>query len=246
MMTILLFLLIVSSVIVTICLTIVFYDTSIRRVITHIDFIYVATISFSIATFIVMVIANGAVRDFTRQHYNTYVGSLDTLGVITDIVQTGENLAYFDISFDYPYPNVTDSCGMVLDTSLDRTMLYAINVDLETSVCELGHYTEDLHPPQYVGLFVFFAVLPYVWTGMLMGGKWVYATFLIGNIIDNKLATFAFQTTSGDCSICTNTSGNKDFVKLGCGHIFHTKCMQKWLVSPDSNKLCPLCRVGIV
>ena len=56
------------------------------------------------------------------------------------------------------------------------------------------------------------------------------------------------------CCICLNSSEEKDFIKIKCGHSFHSNCLKQWLISqgkvkkinPDDNLhldgSCPICR----
>jgi hypothetical protein len=48
------------------------------------------------------------------------------------------------------------------------------------------------------------------------------------------------------CSICCNSVKYTEFVRsLSCNHIYHKKCIDKWLISliKNSGKMnCPLCR----
>ena len=56
------------------------------------------------------------------------------------------------------------------------------------------------------------------------------------------------------CSICLNSSSEKEFIKIKCGHIFHKECIKQWLITqgkvrrydPTDNLhldgSCPLCR----
>ena len=48
-----------------------------------------------------------------------------------------------------------------------------------------------------------------------------------------------------ECTICANCIGNsrrKFVTKLTCGHVFHPKCINRWLVSQLT---CPNCRYKI-
>lgn len=45
---------------------------------------------------------------------------------------------------------------------------------------------------------------------------------------------------SGVCTICLENVNNSP---MECGHIFHTKCIKKWLKENDT---CPNCRVELV
>lgn len=42
-----------------------------------------------------------------------------------------------------------------------------------------------------------------------------------------------------NCSICLDTFGNKNIIKLQCNHNFHKKCIYQWF---HINITCPLCR----
>jgi hypothetical protein len=49
-----------------------------------------------------------------------------------------------------------------------------------------------------------------------------------------------------DCSICCNSVKYNEYIrKLSCNHVYHKKCIDKWLISllKKSEKMnCPLCR----
>ena len=47
---------------------------------------------------------------------------------------------------------------------------------------------------------------------------------------------------SGECSICLDDILEGAEVDLLCGHSFHTRCLQTWLLRSPT---CPLCRRGI-
>jgi len=63
---------------------------------------------------------------------------------------------------------------------------------------------------------------------------------------------YVFEPTvsNEECPICYETSG--DFVKTKCGHVFHAKCLQRWIGDEQTNdqtneqtneqKTCPYCR----
>eukprot|EP00638_Chattonella_subsalsa_P010455 CAMPEP_0117753386 /NCGR_PEP_ID=MMETSP0947-20121206/12189_1 /TAXON_ID=44440 /ORGANISM="Chattonella subsalsa, Strain CCMP2191" /LENGTH=146 /DNA_ID=CAMNT_0005572247 /DNA_START=281 /DNA_END=721 /DNA_ORIENTATION=+ len=57
---------------------------------------------------------------------------------------------------------------------------------------------------------------------------------------ETKRSSLSLKTQLGpECCICLNEyTGNQDLTKLPCQHIFHNKCIFKWLsTSPN----CPLC-----
>jgi hypothetical protein len=44
-----------------------------------------------------------------------------------------------------------------------------------------------------------------------------------------------------DCSICYEDLTNNE-VKIGCGHMFHNKCLIQWIITKNT---CPICRYNI-
>lgn len=61
--------------------------------------------------------------------------------------------------------------------------------------------------------------------------------------IDKKSNLF-----SVDCSICLSKLKNKSLLKVtSCGHMFHKKCLEKYISTIQTSgtvPLCPLCRSG--
>ncbi len=51
------------------------------------------------------------------------------------------------------------------------------------------------------------------------------------------------SNSEGDCPVCYDSMRKNNSIKLECGHVFHKKCMRKWLSS--SKRTCPLCRDNI-
>ena len=44
-----------------------------------------------------------------------------------------------------------------------------------------------------------------------------------------------------ECSICLeNFVMQEQLRKVGCGHLFHTRCIQEWFATGDTR--CPMCR----
>ena len=62
-----------------------------------------------------------------------------------------------------------------------------------------------------------------------------------------KHTDYLIETTeipkNDNCSICYNNYKKKEISKLKCNHIFHKKCISKWL---DTSHTCPLCRQSII
>lgn len=50
------------------------------------------------------------------------------------------------------------------------------------------------------------------------------------------------------CICCENVKKNEYIRELNCGHTFHKKCIDKWLISSmkeKENVSCPMCRTTI-
>lgn len=50
------------------------------------------------------------------------------------------------------------------------------------------------------------------------------------------------------CICCENVKTNEYIRELNCGHVFHKKCIDKWLLSSMKEKetvSCPICRTVI-
>ena len=59
----------------------------------------------------------------------------------------------------------------------------------------------------------------------------------LGNKL-NKYSYTLLDDNDFECSICL-VGSNTNLIKLTCDHVFHKKCMVKWL---EIGKACPLCR----
>ncbi len=49
-------------------------------------------------------------------------------------------------------------------------------------------------------------------------------------------------SNSVQCGICLETTQSSRDCRLGCGHIYHSNCICKWIIRKNE---CPLCRVVI-
>ena len=45
-----------------------------------------------------------------------------------------------------------------------------------------------------------------------------------------------------DCSICCSDMFDKTVLYTPCGHVFHNKCLKKWLETMKNPVTCPCCR----
>lgn len=46
-----------------------------------------------------------------------------------------------------------------------------------------------------------------------------------------------------ECVICFYPLGNEAIAQVDCGHIYHHKCIKKWL-KVGKTKKCPMCNTG--
>ena len=64
-----------------------------------------------------------------------------------------------------------------------------------------------------------------------------------------KIKFEEFVDDKNICTICLEDNNNKS-VKLECSHVFHKKCINKWIKQVNKNQnqqfVCPLCRTIIV
>jgi hypothetical protein len=52
------------------------------------------------------------------------------------------------------------------------------------------------------------------------------------------------KDTSSNCTICLmDVEKDNEYYKIKCNHIFHTKCLEKWL--EEFNYICPVCRTEL-
>ena len=48
---------------------------------------------------------------------------------------------------------------------------------------------------------------------------------------------------SEECIICFYPLSNEEIAQVDCGHIYHHKCIKKWL-KVGKTKKCPMCNTG--
>ena len=58
----------------------------------------------------------------------------------------------------------------------------------------------------------------------------------------SKISPPCMEVIGIDCSICLDDVGTKHACNLGCGHLFHTECINEWKNINDS---CPMCKRSI-
>ena len=56
------------------------------------------------------------------------------------------------------------------------------------------------------------------------------------------------MTQTRDCSICMDILSKKSYINsaLVCGHVFHSSCIDEWLIKNKSCPTCPICRHPVV
>ena len=47
------------------------------------------------------------------------------------------------------------------------------------------------------------------------------------------------------CTICLEPIKNRNKTILGCGHIFHFRCLSEWFCSKSNHDSCPICRQDV-
>jgi len=50
------------------------------------------------------------------------------------------------------------------------------------------------------------------------------------------------QSLNEECSICMDLENNNTWIKLSCGHKFHSSCITQWL---NTHQTCPICRHNV-
>ena len=64
------------------------------------------------------------------------------------------------------------------------------------------------------------------------------------NDIDNLKILKYSNESSTNCSICLMDVNKDDhYYEIKCNHIFHRKCLEKWL--EEYNYVCPVCRTEL-
>lgn len=66
---------------------------------------------------------------------------------------------------------------------------------------------------------------------------------LIYSKLKLKIKSQSFLSNNEECIICLDDKKSKKFVKLGCNHIFHKNCFEKWILSKNhfQDFKCILC-----
>lgn len=77
--------------------------------------------------------------------------------------------------------------------------------------------------------------------------KMIDVPLIISKDILENLKEVSFkdlETTEKTCSICLDDyEPESKLRRIPCEHLFHTKCLDKWLT--ENSYKCPLCRVGV-
>lgn len=60
-------------------------------------------------------------------------------------------------------------------------------------------------------------------------------------LIEQLFPKYQFESHS-NCPICMETLNNRQVRKMGCDHIYHKQCLDKWLIRYKKVN-CPVCRL---
>lgn len=71
--------------------------------------------------------------------------------------------------------------------------------------------------------------------------------YLGGNrLIDMLFYEETDEQKNENCCICLEPLSNDTIVKTRCNHLFHKKCMHKFLACDENNLDCPICRTALL
>ena len=60
---------------------------------------------------------------------------------------------------------------------------------------------------------------------------------------EKKYSYFKYINKNEECPICYDKMKNKELiVKIQCSHLYHQKCINKWIMKRNN---CPMCRANI-
>jgi len=60
------------------------------------------------------------------------------------------------------------------------------------------------------------------------------------NIVNNQRTNISNQT---ECSIClSDFESGQRYTRIGCNHVFHSNCIQRWSLASSRCRRCPICR----
>ena len=67
--------------------------------------------------------------------------------------------------------------------------------------------------------------------------------YLLYSKLKLKMKSQSFTSSDEECIICYDDEKSKDFVKLGCNHVFHRECFEKWILTKNhfQDFKCVLC-----
>lgn len=130
----------------------------------------------------------------------------------------------------YRHCSITNSCFLSYDTIVAK-----YKAGVWSIIGYVGKYKQSISDTTSRHIYLFERYLkqnsiPYRWVNHL------------GQDLTNALNSWYIfkheEPLEDNCSICCE-KGNKKTVKTSCGHIFHKKCLNKWL---EEKQECPLCR----
>ena len=72
-------------------------------------------------------------------------------------------------------------------------------------------------------------------------------TILKDSIIRDEGTKKKIEEMNQSCTICLeNMNSINDLTMLPCQHIYHSQCINNWILNTDYNDECPLCKVQLI
>ena len=141
---------------------------------------------------------------------------------------------------------------------IDISKLYNNNTSDNNEIVIYRNQTNYLPPLKYNG-FIFMVLYVLTILFFIKSMKIIYTRCNSCYIINcpRTYSTPHFEYTNIDninnddeCPICLEKIKNKETIKLNCNHIFHKKCIKRWINETNNNPnldiTCPLCKVNII
>uniref|UniRef100_A0A1Y1NHE7 RING-type domain-containing protein n=1 Tax=Photinus pyralis TaxID=7054 RepID=A0A1Y1NHE7_PHOPY len=68
----------------------------------------------------------------------------------------------------------------------------------------------------------------------------------VSSVDDRRRSRRKTNDNPRECSICLDTLKISKTRSLCCGHIFHDRCVSKWISSQQPRPTCPVCRRSVL
>ncbi|WCJ37350.1 RING/U-box superfamily protein [Euphorbia peplus] len=153
-----------------------------------------------------------------------------------------------------PGPSEGVLCVILVNTALSlsffkgilRSILHVIGIHLSSSSSSPPPSTTSLSPPSTTSLSSEYTEVPTESFDFHMGSSNPYIyEFRSRSPATRFDAMCRCKQEERDCSVClTEFEPDSEINYLGCGHLFHKVCLEKWL--DYWNFTCPLCRSPVM